>query len=76
MTTVVNLRKDEYDIYIGRGSPFGNPFKIGKDGTRKQVIDKFQRYISGLCPTLIDYLSSVQVDYLYLTMGVVSMMMV
>lgn len=25
-TTVVNLRRDPYDVYIGRGSPFGNPF--------------------------------------------------
>lgn len=26
MTRVINLRSEEYDIYIGRGSPFGNPF--------------------------------------------------
>jgi len=28
-------------VYIGRGSPWGNPFVIGKDGTRKQVCDKY-----------------------------------
>ena len=28
-------------VYIGRGSPFGNPFVIGKDGTRDDVCDKF-----------------------------------
>lgn len=28
-------------IYCGRGSPYGNPFKIGEHGTRKQVIEKF-----------------------------------
>ena len=28
MTTVVNLKKDTYDIYIGRGSKWGNPFPM------------------------------------------------
>lgn len=26
MTTVVNLKLDNYDVYIGRGSEFGNPY--------------------------------------------------
>ncbi|MEO9537250.1 MAG: DUF4326 domain-containing protein [Parasphingorhabdus sp.] len=30
-------------VYIGRGSPWGNPFVIGKDGTRDEVCDKFER---------------------------------
>jgi len=29
-------------VYIGRGSPYGNPFVIGKDGDRDQVCDKFE----------------------------------
>ncbi len=36
--------KDEYDVFIGRPGPFGNPFRIGKDGTREEVIEKFRRY--------------------------------
>jgi hypothetical protein len=28
--------------YIGRGSPYGNPFKIGEHGTRDQVCDRFE----------------------------------
>lgn len=28
-------------IYVGRGSPWGNPYVIGKDGTRNDVCDKF-----------------------------------
>ena len=31
-------------VYIGRGSPFGNPYVIGKDGTREEVIEKFRVY--------------------------------
>ena len=30
--------------YIGRGSRWGNPFVIGRDGNRKEVITKFKEY--------------------------------
>lgn len=44
-TTVVNLTTGaKYDVYIGRPSQFGNPFKIGRDGTRDEVIAKFEEY--------------------------------
>lgn len=44
-TRVVNIRKTkEYDVYIGRPSPAGNPFRIGPDGTREEVLEKFQKY--------------------------------
>lgn len=46
MTTVVNLRKSKYDVYIGRGSSFGNPFVIGKDGDRSEVIRKYRIYFA------------------------------
>lgn len=36
-------------VYIGRGSPWGNPFKIGRDGTRDEVCDRYEREI---LPTL------------------------
>ena len=41
---VVNIKKEEYDVYIGRGSPFGNPYRIGVDGTRDEVIEKYKKY--------------------------------
>lgn len=41
MTKVVNKHKDKYDVYIGRGSLFGNPYVIGVDGTREEVIEKY-----------------------------------
>ena len=42
-TKVVNIRtyKGKY-TYIGRGSIFGNPFRIGIDGDRTQVIEKYR----------------------------------
>lgn len=45
MTRVVHCKKEKYDIYIGRPSKWGNPFTIGKDGNRKEVIDKYRDYI-------------------------------
>ena len=46
MTTVVNVKKYNGDyVYIGRGSKWGNPYKIGKDGTRQEVIIKYEKYI-------------------------------
>lgn len=45
---ILNLRDfktiPEGAFYIGRPSPFGNPFEIGKDGSREEVIDKFREY--------------------------------
>lgn len=32
-------------IYIGRPTKWGNPFKIGRDGNRKQVIRKYRHYL-------------------------------
>lgn len=45
MTRVVHCKKEKYDIYIGRPSPWGNPFTIGKDGTREEVINKYREWI-------------------------------
>lgn len=43
---VVNLRKEPYDVYIGRGSAYGNPFRIGPDGTRDEVIVKYRTWLT------------------------------
>ncbi len=32
-------------VYIGRGSPWGNPFIIGRDGDRKDVVAKYDAWI-------------------------------
>lgn len=43
--TVVHCKRDSYDVYIGRPSIFGNPFEIGKDGTRDEVIEKYGDWV-------------------------------
>ena len=45
-TTVVNkCHNVPFDTYIGRGSIWGNPFVIGKDGNRAEVIRKYERHL-------------------------------
>jgi hypothetical protein len=66
-TTVVKInprKPDDYDVYIGRpnnlipkskpGSDgkWGNPFIIGRDGTREEVIQKYREWIMLTQPEL------------------------
>jgi hypothetical protein len=41
----VHFKKAPYDVFIGRPSKWGNPFEIGKDGTRIEVIQKYEEYL-------------------------------
>ena len=36
---------DDSMVYIGRGSKWGNPFVIGADGTREEVIAQYRDWI-------------------------------
>lgn len=50
-TTVINLtgRKgllsDPSYVYIGRPSKWGNPYVIGRDGTREEVITRYKDHV-------------------------------
>lgn len=39
-----NCPKDA--IYVGRPSKWGNPYKIGIDGTREEVIELYKKWLS------------------------------
>ena len=51
-TKVVHCKKESYDVYIGRGSKWGNPY-THKEGTtatykvasRDQAVDAYRHYI-------------------------------
>ena len=45
MMRVVHCKRSPFDVYIGRPSFWGNPFVIGKDGDRKTVIEKYEKWI-------------------------------
>ncbi len=42
---VVHCKKSQYDVYIGRPSQWGNPFVIGKDGNREEVVEEYLHYL-------------------------------
>jgi hypothetical protein len=51
--SVVHCKKDPYDVYIGcgrcprTGEPrrWGNPFRIGPDGTREEVVSLYAAWL-------------------------------
>jgi hypothetical protein len=48
-TQVVNIRRDGYDVYIGRAGKghdgyFGNPFRLGMNETRGATLEKYREY--------------------------------
>jgi Domain of unknown function (DUF4326) len=46
MITVVNQRLHKGEgVYIGRPSLLGNPFRIGRDGSREEVIAKYRVWL-------------------------------
>lgn len=50
---VVHCKHEDYEVYIGRPSKWGNPYTIGKDGSREEVIERYKAYIEG-SPRLLE----------------------
>jgi hypothetical protein len=48
MPHVYNIKKDDIvgAVYVGRGTKWGNPYVIGRDGTRVEVIQKYREYLA------------------------------
>jgi hypothetical protein len=45
MAEVVNIRNSSYDVLIARPSKWSNPFQIGRDGNREQVIHMYEVHV-------------------------------
>jgi len=45
ITKVVHLRKDDYTVYIGRPSPWGNPFTHLNHGLGKAMVSSHEESI-------------------------------
>lgn len=43
-----NVPKDA--VYVGRPTVWGNPFVVGKDGTREEVVRKYRERIENFGP--------------------------
>lgn len=37
--------KSDCSVYVGRPSKWGNPFKVGRDGTLEQVVKKYEVWL-------------------------------
>ena len=59
MTRVVHCKREPYDVYIGRPSKWGNPFKSGRDGTSEEVIEKYREWIT-YRPDLLEALHEIK----------------
>lgn len=44
-TVVVNMRKQKHDVKIDRSTKYGNPYHIGADGDRAEVLRKYRAYL-------------------------------
>jgi hypothetical protein len=44
-TKVVHCRKAKYDVYIGRPSKWGNPFKLAKEDDRKVALARYRSWL-------------------------------
>lgn len=44
--TVVHLKRDAYDVRIDRQTAWGNPFVLGHDGDRDEVIAKYLQWVT------------------------------
>ena len=55
-TRVVHCKKSKYDIYIGRPSKWGNPYKVGTGHhTAEEAVTLYQRdLIAGSLPATVD----------------------
>jgi hypothetical protein len=43
---VLNKKLGQTDgVYVGRPTVWGNPYEIGRDGTRTEVIDKYRLWM-------------------------------
>lgn len=53
LTKVAHVKSNAIGVYCGRkwgkysDSLWGNPFHIGKDGTRDEVIERYRKYFYG-----------------------------
>lgn len=51
MPSVLNKRTDTIPpgaVYIGRPGKWGNPFTIGRDGSREEVIARYADWLDGM----------------------------
>lgn len=46
MSQVVHCKRQQADVYVGRGSPYGNPFPLSASQDRQQAIAAFREWVA------------------------------
>ncbi|QXJ25925.1 DUF4326 domain-containing protein [Actinomadura graeca] len=59
MRLVVHCKRDDYDVYIGRPSKWGNPFAIGPHVSREQAVSRYEQWLPTQ-PHLLDALGELR----------------
>lgn len=59
MKRLVVRRSEPHDVYVGRGSKWGNPYRIGVHGTREEVIALYEKRLLA-SPTLMSALGELR----------------
>lgn len=49
---VVHCKKERYDVYIGRPSKWGNPFRVTKTQSRELAIERYKIWLLDNKPLL------------------------
>lgn len=44
---VVHCKRSRYDVYVGRPSPWGNPFRLTKESDRDLVVQRYESWLLG-----------------------------
>lgn len=42
---VVHCKRDGFDVYVGRPTVWGNPFKLGEHESRGATIERYERWL-------------------------------
>lgn len=50
---VVHCKRESYDVYVGRPSKWGNPFKLEREADRPKVLEQYRRWLASN-PQLIE----------------------
>ena len=40
-----NRHRGDRGVYVGRGTALGNPYVVGRDGSRRGVVDLYKRWL-------------------------------
>lgn len=59
---VVNIRTERCDVFVGRPSKWGNPFKLGYHGDRNNVLSLYREWLEAKVGTRDDLIAQAKLE--------------